>query len=81
MPLATQDSLQKLETHFYASKIRREMKDDSSSSEGEEKMEESSKYIYAVLWACFFMMVWKHTWVVHLLPIPIAVYFVKHIGN
>lgn len=81
LPLATRDSLQKLETRIHDSPVRKNTKGEDDSAAGEEdEMEESSKYIYGVLWACLFMLMWKHTWIVHLLPIPIAVYFVKHIG-
>lgn len=43
--------------------------------------EESSKYIYGVIWSCVLMMIWKNLWIVQLLPIPIAIYFIKHLGN
>ncbi|KAK6635529.1 hypothetical protein RUM44_000781 [Polyplax serrata] len=42
--------------------------------------EESSKYIYGVIWSCVLMMIWKNLWIVQLLPIPIAIYFIKHLG-
>lgn len=79
LPLATRDSLERSEARVHASSIGGNPKDCPSSSKDE--TEESSKYIYGVLWACLFMLMWKHTWIVHLLPIPIAVYFVKHIGK
>lgn len=46
-----------------------------------ENRKESSKYIYGVIWACIMMVLWKNFWMLHFLPILIAIYFIKHLGT
>ncbi|KAJ9599934.1 hypothetical protein L9F63_009762 [Diploptera punctata] len=42
---------------------------------------ESNMYIYAVLYACVAMLMYKHSLFLQLCPIPIFIYFVKHLGG
>lgn len=41
----------------------------------------SDFYIYSVIWACVVMLFWKHVWLLPILPIPILIASVKHLGN
>lgn len=53
---------------------------DNESCGKDNHREESSKYIYGVVWLCVLMMIWKNFWIVHFFPVLIAVYFIKHLG-
>lgn len=77
-----EDSVQKFKTHCINSSLRKNIKGDNinNSEKADKVTQESSKYIYGVLWACSLVLIWKHMWIIHLLPIPIAVYLIKHIG-
>lgn len=41
---------------------------------------ESDLYIYTLLWACGFMIIWKHSILLPIIPIPILIYVIKHLG-
>lgn len=42
---------------------------------------ESTFYLYSVLWACIVMLFWKNMFLVPLLPLPILLYCIKHVGQ
>lgn len=37
-------------------------------------------YLYSVLWACIAILFWKNVMLLPILPIPIIIYIVKHLG-
>ncbi|KAL0269708.1 UNVERIFIED_CONTAM: hypothetical protein PYX00_007348 [Menopon gallinae] len=81
LPLGRQDSYRKSDILLHSStrKLSKEFGGENPQPKQGES-QESWKYICAVLWACSGMMIWKHIWIAHLLPIPIAVYFIKNLG-
>lgn len=40
----------------------------------------SDFYIYSLLWACAFMIFWKNPFLLPILPVPILIYTIKHVG-
>lgn len=40
----------------------------------------SDFYLYTLMWACVVMLFWKNLMLLPILPIPILIYFVKHLG-
>lgn len=42
---------------------------------------DTDKYMYAALYACIGMLLWKHLWIAHILVIPVAYYIVKQLGG
>lgn len=42
---------------------------------------DTDKYMYAALYACFGMLLWKHLWIIHILVIPVAYYIMKQLGG
>ncbi|XP_014472970.1 PREDICTED: transmembrane protein 245 isoform X2 [Dinoponera quadriceps] len=42
---------------------------------------DTDKYMYAALYACIGMLLWKHLWIMHILVIPVACYIVKQLGG
>ncbi|KRT84200.1 hypothetical protein AMK59_2418, partial [Oryctes borbonicus] len=53
-----------------------------SSSLALNKLNESSShfYLYSVLWACIAILFWKNVMLLPILPIPIIIYIIKHLG-
>ncbi|XP_012272149.1 transmembrane protein 245 isoform X2 [Orussus abietinus] len=47
----------------------------------EENKSDTDKYMYGALYACGGMILWKHRWIMHIMIIPIAYYFLKRIGS
>lgn len=45
-----------------------------------EEQNASDFYIYTLIWACVIMLFWKNMMLLPILPIPILIYFIKHIG-
>lgn len=37
-------------------------------------------YLYSVLWACIAILFWKNVMLLPILPIPIIIYIIKHLG-
>lgn len=37
-------------------------------------------YMYCLVWACGIMIFWKHMWLLPILPIPISIFVIKHLG-
>lgn len=46
----------------------------------EETQYASDFYIYSLIWACVIMIFWKNTMLLPILPIPILIYLMKHVG-
>ncbi|XP_032664571.1 transmembrane protein 245 isoform X2 [Odontomachus brunneus] len=42
---------------------------------------DTDKYMYAALYACIGMLLWKHLWIMHILVIPVAYYIIKQLGG
>ncbi|XP_033228486.1 transmembrane protein 245 [Belonocnema kinseyi] len=42
---------------------------------------DTDKYMKGTMYACAGMLLWKHKWIVHILIIPIAYYFIKQLGS
>lgn len=40
----------------------------------------SDFYLYTLVWACVIMLFWKNIMLLPILPIPILIYFFKHVG-
>lgn len=40
----------------------------------------SDFYVYSLIWACIVMLFWKNTMLLPILPIPILIYLIKHVG-
>lgn len=40
----------------------------------------SDFYLYSLVWACVVMLFWKNMMLLPILPIPILIYFIKHVG-
>ncbi|XP_044746913.1 transmembrane protein 245 [Coccinella septempunctata] len=47
----------------------------------EEEKNDSTFYLYTLMWACAAMLFWKNVVLLPLLPLPILLYVVKHIGS
>lgn len=41
---------------------------------------DTDKYMYAAMYACLGVLLWRHLWVMHILVIPIVYYIVKQLG-
>ena len=41
----------------------------------------SNCYIYGAFWACLVVQLWRHMWLLHLLPIPLVCYLLKWFGS
>ncbi|EEB17013.1 hypothetical protein Phum_PHUM450430 [Pediculus humanus corporis] len=77
---SSSDFLNKLD--LYAA-LEQKLKLNTLRLDGAEKgsnNENSFNFIYGVIWACFLMIIWKNVWIIHILPIPFAIYFIKHLG-
>lgn len=46
----------------------------------EETQYASDFYIYSLIWGCVIMVFWKNTMLLPILPIPILIYLIKHVG-
>lgn len=46
----------------------------------QEAQNASDFYLYSLVWACVVMLFWKNLMLLPILPIPILIYFIKHIG-
>ena len=78
---SSSDFLNKLD--LYAA-LEQKLKLNTLRLDGAEKgsnNENSFNFIYGLIWACFLMIIWKNVWIIHILPIPFAIYFIKHLGE
>lgn len=46
----------------------------------EDEQYASDFYLYTLMWACVIMLFWKNMMLLPILPIPILIYFIKHVG-
>lgn len=74
--------LLKSKSSLFGLRKRSELRSFSNTSQKLSNNDEyaSDFYIYSLLWACGIMLLWKNVMLLPILPIPILIYFIKHIG-
>lgn len=53
---------------------------DSNKTATDDEKYESTFYLYSIMWACVVMIFWKNSMLIALLPVPILIYVIKHVG-
>ncbi|KAL0103990.1 hypothetical protein PUN28_016978 [Cardiocondyla obscurior] len=67
-----------LRDRYLLGKIRAELQ---TSLDIQDAEVDTDKYMYAALYACAGMLLWKHKWIAHILIIPLLYYIIKQLGN
>ncbi|XP_011151880.1 transmembrane protein 245 isoform X2 [Harpegnathos saltator] len=63
---------------YLLSKLKTEFR---TSMDIQDNKVDTDKYMYAAVYACIGMLLWKHLWITHILVIPVAYYIVKQLGG
>lgn len=67
-----------LRDRYLLGKLRAEFR---TSLDLQDDKVDTDKYMYAALYACVGMLLWKHLWIMHVLVIPVVYYAVKRLGS
>ncbi|XP_014205966.1 transmembrane protein 245 isoform X2 [Copidosoma floridanum] len=63
---------------YLLSKLRSEMK---MSIDFDDTAVDTDKYMYGAMYACLLMILWKHKWIVAILIVPLAYYYLKKLNS
>ncbi|KAJ8674106.1 hypothetical protein QAD02_005368 [Eretmocerus hayati] len=67
-----------LADRYFLSKLRSELR---MTLDFESEDTDSDKYMYIAMYACIGMILWKHKWIIMILMIPIAYYYLKRLSS